>query len=918
MARTQVDHRAGTPETEGVSPTRIPTWVAIPPALVLALAVPAGAAAQEDPSAAGSRIRRSIPPPGAKTHLVVPGERFRASPSKRWFYGDNYRDLWTTPIEVAVLDLDSVGGGLTPLRTGGFGQSVSLHFTGEDGRRYTVRSLDKDPTKRLEDDIKNSIVGEVLQDLISTLMPAAALVVDPLMEATGILHSKHTLVVIPDDPRLGEYREEFAGLIGTLQEHPSEGPDDSPGFAGSRKVSGTETVWEDIEEGRCDRIDARAYLKARLMDLLINDKDRHPGQWRWARFPDGDCFIWLPIPEDRDQAFIHYGGVAMMLVRRALPRAIKFGDSYPDLRGLTMTGWDLDRQFLAGLDKTAWDEVVEAFRAELPDPLIEDAVRRLPEPYYQLVGEDLEMALKARRDALPDFVTRYYELITPQVEVQATDQDEYVHAEHLPDGDLVVRIGLAGDSDHEPEQPYLERTFRHEETREVRIYLRGGSDRAEITGAEGRIAVRIDGGGGGDVFTNASEAGASKTYFYDHRGRNRFAEGKGATVDERPYQRPTTSLVWSRYALDWGMQQSTRPIIGVDPDLGVFARVFHTRTYFGFRKDPFATRHSFDVGLASSGFTPFLGYTGTFRKVRPNTDARLALEYSGFEVTRFKGFGNDFRLEHPSSFYKLEQRRLLIAPALEFRTQAHAAEGETPPLRSELTIRVGPVVKWSNTPPELNRDTYIGSLDDPPYGMGSFGQIGARGEIEFDTRDNPAYATRGFLVRATTAAYPGAWDVESTFGSVDGEARTYLTAPIPTTPTLALRVGGKRVWGTYPFHESAFLGGPGRVGIGETDHPLRGFYKNRFAGDAVLYGNAELRLALGEIKIVVPGEIGVFGAADVGRVFYSNDPPDAGDWHNGNGGGLWLSFLERRTTVSVAVMKGRDLTGVYLRAGLMF
>ena len=218
----------------------------------------------------------------------------------------------------------------------------------------------------------------------------------------------------------------------------------------------------------------------------------------------------------------------------------------------------------------------------------------------------------------------------------------------------------------------------------------------------------------------------------------------------------------------------------------------------------------------------------------------------------------------------------------------------------------------------MNSDTYIGSLEVAPYGMGSFGQIGARGEIGFDTRDNPAYPTRGVLVRTTVAAYPGAWDVESAFGSVDGEARAYLTAPMPITPTLALRVGGKRVWGTYPFHESAFLGGPGRIGIGETDHPLRGFYKNRFAGDAVLYGNAELRLALGEIKVVVPGEIGVFGAADVGRVFYSDDLPGADDWHNGNGGGLWLSFLERRTTVSVAVMKGRDLTGVYLRAGFMF
>ena len=117
--------------------------------LVLVLSVPAASASEEDPPAPGSMIRRSIPPPGATTHLVIPGERFRTSPFRRWFYGSNYRDLWTTPVEVQVLDLDRVGGGLTPLRTGGFGQSISLHFTGQDGRRYTVRSLDKDATRRV-------------------------------------------------------------------------------------------------------------------------------------------------------------------------------------------------------------------------------------------------------------------------------------------------------------------------------------------------------------------------------------------------------------------------------------------------------------------------------------------------------------------------------------------------------------------------------------------------------------------------------------------------------------------------------------------------------------------------------------------------------------------------------------------------
>ena len=878
-------------------------------ALALALLVP-GVATPQDPPAAGSRIHRSIPPPGAKSHLVVPGARFRASAFKRWFYGDNYRDLWNTPIEVQVLDLDSVGGGLTPLRTGGAGQSISLHFTGEDGRRYAVRSLDKDPTKRLADALKATILDKALQDLVSALLPTAPLVVDPLMEATGILHSKHTLVVIPDSPRLGEYRDEFAGLIGTVQEHPSEGPDDTPGFAGSRKVSGTETVWEDLEDSACEQVDARAFLKARLLDFLINDVDRHAGQWRWARFPDGDCYTWLPIPEDRDQAFIHYGGGAMMLVRAAvLPKAVRFREAYPALVGLTVSAWELDRQFLAELERPAWDEVVESFRAQLPDPVIEDAVRRLPAPYYELVGERLAETLKARRDALPEVVARYYERITDQVEIQATDEDEYAHIEHLANGDLVVRIGVMEDSGGETEPPYFERTFRAEETSEVRLYLRGGSDHAELTGGAGRIAVHIDGGGGSDTFTNASAAGSSRTHFHDSRGNNVFVTGNGASIDERPFERaPDAANPWNasgvestvRYALDWGMSPSTLPVVWSDPDLGVFARVFHSRTYYGFRKDPFASRHSFAVGLATNGYKPFLSYDGTLRHVWSKLDARLAFEYSGLEMTRFTGFGNDFRLENPSSFYKVQQRTFILSPALAFQTG------------TELNITVGPIIKWSNTSPDANRDYFIGSLEEPLYGMGSFGQIGLRGEIEYDRRDNRSYATRGFFGRISAAGYPGVWDVESAFGSVDAEARTYLSAPIPTSPTLALRVGGEKVWGNYPFLESAFLGGRGREG------PVRGLHNNRFAGDASLYANAELRLAVANIKLLVPGKLGLFGAADVGRVFFSGDPSNADDWHNGIGGGLWLSFLERSTTLSVAVMKGRDLTGVYFRAGYMF
>ena len=897
-------------------------WISLFLSLAFTFCVSAESMPQKQQPPPGYRIHRSIPPSGAKTHVVVPGERFRAGGFKRWIYGSDYRDLWTTPIEVAVLDLDSVGGGLMPLRTGGFGQSISLHFTGEDGRRYTVRSLDKDPTKRIWDALKDTVADDFLQDMISALLPTGALVVDPLMEATGILHSKHTLVVIPDDPRLKEYREEFAGLIGMLQEHPSEGTDNAPGFAGSRQISGTEKLWEHLEETPRNRVDSRAFLKARLMDFLINDKDRHRAQWRWARFPDGERYTWVPIPEDRDQAFIDLDGVAMAVGRRGIPRfIIEFEDKYPSVLGLTATGWDLDRELLVELDKAAWDSVVTAFCGELPDPVIEDAVRRLPEPYYKIVGKTLTEALKLRRDALPKFANRYYKLITHQAEIQATDQNEYVQCEHTPNGGLVVRIGLIEGPDGERDAPYFQRTFHPEESREVRIYLRGGDDRAEVSGTKGRIVVRIDGGGGDDTFTNASEVGASKTQFYDSRGKNRFIKGKGAKIDESSYKRPLGRVSLARYAQDWGMETYTFPTITVNPDLGLFVRVHNNRQYFGYRKTPFASRHSFGGGLATNGLTPFAFYTGDFRRLLHDLDARVHFKYSGIQIIRFNGFGNDTQIPGASAFYKVEQRHIAFAPSLYFRKTEHDEDvprGPKEPLRSELTLRLGPSIKYSHTSPDANEDKFIYSLDRPVYGTGFFGQVGASGEVMYDTRNNPAYPTRGFLVKAAGAVYPGTWDVESTFGSIDGRVHTYLMAPIPTNPTLALRVGGKKVWGTFPFHESAFLGGPGFAGIGAPDSHLRGFRKNRFAGDTSLYANVELRLALAPIDLLVPGEFGVFVAVDAGRVFYAEDPDDADKWHTGVGGGFWLSFLKRKQTLSVAVIKGDDLTGVYLRAGFMF
>ncbi len=147
----------------------------------------------------------------------------------------------------------------------------------------------------------------------------------------------------------------------------------------------------------------------------------------------------------------------------------------------------------------------------------------------------------------------------------------------------------------------------------------------------------------------------------------------------------------------------------------------------------------------------------------------------------------------------------------------------------------------------------------------------------------------------------------SSFGEGHAEASSYLTARIPLHPTLAVRVAGKKVWGTYPFYEAAYIGGATTV---------RGFVEHRFAGDAAVYGNVELRLSIARFFVLVPGELGLFGLGDAGRVYLSGETSDR--WHAGVGGGLWFSFLSRANTLSVAAAHSVEGTRAYVRAGLAF
>ena len=849
--------------------------------LGLSLAASAGGAQSPAPS-----LR-----PG-DTATVAPGARYRAGWFHRALFGAHYRDLWATPIHIPVLDLQHFSGGLKPTRRGGGKQTKTLRLESADGRKWAFRSIDKDPSPLLPPELRETVVDRILQDQVSAAHPAGPLVVSPLLDAVGVRSAPVRLFVMPKDPALGEFRD-FAGIVGTLEERPSTADDEGPGFEGARKVADTEELYEKLDKSPEESIDTAAFLKARLMDVFLGDWDRHGGQWRWIKVERGKEAPWEPVPYDRDQAFVRYDGLLLALARTTSPQLVNFGYHYSSAIGITWNARFLDRRLLVGVPREGWDSLARDLQARLTDGVIDNAVRQLPPEYFVKDGKRLETALKHRRDELPKEAGRLYRFLARDVDVHITDNAELVVARRNRDGSMDLTIGRKNPEEGDT-SALFHRRFSGGETGEVRLYLGASKDSVRVEGDGGGPLLRVIGSTGAnteDPKAVIDDATGGSTKVFDTNPRTTVGGRHRPSVDHRPYSPPDSTDRVRQAPRDWGHLWRVNPWFSYGPDIGLFLGGGPALYDFGFRQNPYASRISVRAGYATGASRFRADFSGDFRFQNSGTRLLVNARASGIDVLRFFGFGNETPVSTPDDFFKVfqEQYSFSIGPGWQ--------------IGRALTIWVAPVVRYSTT--DLNRPTLIGQVR--PYGSANFGMFGGEGGFEVDTRNIPAAATRGVRLIAAGSIYPKVWDVASTYGEVHGEASAYLSAKMPLRPTLALRAGGQKLWGNYPFFDAAFVGGPTTV---------RGLRTHRYIGDASAWGNAELRLRLSRYYVILPGEWGVFGLADAGRVWLQGESSDK--WHHAFGGGLWFAPLARANTMNVAIARGEGRTGVYVRAGFMF
>ena len=486
--------------------------------------------------------------------------------------------------------------------------------------------------------------------------------------------------------------------------------------------------------------------------------------------------------------------------------------------------------------------------------MIDRAVRRLPPEFAEIDGKPLGHDLKGRRDGLLEASTAFYEHLADKVKVHLTDQSEIVDVERVNGHDMLVRAWTRGPSGERAGEPLYDRTLHGRETGEVHIYLGGGDDRVTTLGRPNGIDVRVIGGGGRSIVDDTK---GGRTRFSDDGGFGDLLAGPGSRLDRRKYvpPPPPEETPWMP-PRDWGRDTFFRPWLYYGSDIGgLVGAVADTKT-FGFRKDPYASRHTLRAGWAFGESTFRADYRAEFRVENRDWYWGWYGYASGTEASRYFGLGNETGDggDATADVFKAKQDQFAFTPALAV------------PLLRNLTLFAGPTVKYG-----YNRRRAESTLlnEEQPYGYGGFGEIGATGLLELDSRDERTsrvvldsfgYPRHGAHVLVRGQVFPGAWDVEETFGSVKGSAAFYLSPSSEKAPTLALRAGGEKVFGRYPYFEAAYIGGGlGGFGASAGDSPVRGLERHRYAGDASLYGSADLRVYVSRFRFVLPGDMGSAG-----------------------------------------------------------
>lgn len=834
----------------------------------------------------------------------------------KMLWGKRYRDAYNTKVKVPTVRLDTLLGGLTPVRKGGGHQSKSLRLKDGEGREYVMRALRKSATQYIqavgfkdqyiEGQFEDSFTEGLILDVFTGSHPYAPFTIGTLSDAVGIYHTNPVLYYVPKQPALGQFNNEFGNALYMIEERADSGHGDKASFGFSNSVISTDDLLKELIEDEDHVLDEAAYIRARLFDMLIGDWDRHEDQWRWAEFKENSKKIYRPIPRDRDQAFsIMADGALLGFGTTAIP-ALRLLRSYKeDLKSpkwFNLEPYPLDMTLINQSPKSVWDTQVKHIVDNLTDAVIDEAFLSFPPEVSKEVIKGIKRKLIGRRHNLQAISDKYYNYISKFAVIKGTDKDDWFQIERLPKGKTKVtayRIKNGEKSD-----VFHERTYTNINTKEIWVYGLDDDDIFDVSGeGDQLIKIRLIGGQNNDTYTIKN---GKRITIYDHKSKkNTFVTNHGRKKLTDDYE---TNVYDHKKLKNSGNQFI--PTLGANPDDGFKIGFSNTFTNYGFARNPFTSMHNISGGyyFATQGFD--LEYEGEFAKVIGMMNLAIEAKFTSPNyAVNFFGFGNNTPnpeadetdgLDVDLNYNRVKLKTLKFAPSLVWRGRLGAS------------FKIGLLYESyevEETEGRFINDQFIGDnteVNNDFYGIDA--------KYHYENFDNKAFPTLGMTVALQTGYKNNVSDSRGFAYIIPELGFDYKLVPSGQL-VLATKLKGHVNFGdNFEFYQGANLG---------ANNGLRGYRNERFTGKSAFVQSTDLRLNLRKIKTgLLPLNIGLYGGVDYGRIWVDDDfllnPNDhSNDWNTSVGGGIFANAADM-VTLNLSAFNSDDGLRLAFKLGFGF
>ncbi|MFT6699071.1 MAG: hypothetical protein ACJAVD_000558 [Porticoccaceae bacterium] len=793
-----------------------------------------------------------------KKASIYTQEEITKSKKFRFIWGERYRKYFGTEVNAPTVDLDTLFGGLKPVRKGGGHQSKSLRLKDKKGREYVMRALRKNAVQYLqavafkdqyiEGQFDDTTTENLLSDVFTGSHPYAPFTIGKLSDAIGVYHTNPVLYYIPKQNSLRHFNDEFGDELYMIEERAASGHGDKESFGFSDTVISTDDLLMFLNKSEDHFLDEEAYIKARLFDMLIGDWDRHEDQWRWAVFKENKKTIYRPVPRDRDQAFSIFGDGALLNIVTKLIPTLRLMKSYTaELKSpkwFNLEPYPLDIVLISKSGKGVWDKQVAHIKKNITDVVIDDAFTNFPNEVKDETISDIKRKLQGRRSNLQKISDSYFNHINKFQIIRGTQKNDWFEIERLKNRRTKVTAYTIKKG--ERNNVFHQRIYNESETKELWIY---GLDEEDVFIVKGdkktQLKIRIIGGQNNDKYTILN---GEKVIIYDFKTKkNTFETNKGRKKLTDDYE----TNVYDYKKLKNSKNVIT-PTIGFNPDDGVKVGFSNIYTAYGFERNPFTSEHSLSGAyyFATTGIE--LDYVSEIANVfgKWNFGINSTFTSPNFAINYF-GEGNDSSNPEANDLKEEDYNRIRISKFF---------AGTFIQWKSDLDAQIKLGVKYQKIQVENTTDRFVNSefgANNSVFEHQKF--INAEGSYQFENIDNHAFPTMGMRTEIVTG-YTSNLNNNKNFGYlIPSISFDYKLVPSGQL-VLATKLKSHFTFGgSYEFYQAANIGG---------NDGLRGYRNQRFTGKNSLYQSTDIRLNLRRFKTsLVPLNIGLFGGFDYGTVW---------------------------------------------------